>query len=496
MDQWTEIRRLVLTKQKSKRAICQEYHLHWKTLQKILTHTEPPGYQLRQPRAKPKLGNLVPIIHEILEQDKTAPPKQRHTIKRIFDRLQSKHGYQGGITVVGDAVRAWRAGSSEVFMPLSHPPGEAQVDFGEATVILQGKEAKVAYFVMSLPFSDALFCQVFPRECTETFQEGHCRAFEFIGGVPTRISYDNSRIAVKTFLRGRGEQPTHEFLRLQSHFLFEHHFCRIRRPNEKGCVEGSVGFTRRNFMVPVPQIDDLEEFNEQLVNDCRADLQRRLRGQPTTKQGLLEEEQRALLPLPKQSFEARRVEPVKANSLSLVRFDTNDYSVPTAYAHQHVTAVGNIQEVRLVVNDRVVARHARDWARENVHYDPLHYLALLERKPGSLDYARPLADWKLPECFGVLRRRLEGERQSDGRREFIRVLRLLETITLADLTRAIERALTIGALTVDVIRVLVEHGREQPARWFNLDGRPHLQGHDIPPPHLDQYSRLLPGGER
>jgi len=247
-------------------------------------------------------------------------------------------------------------------------------------------------------------------------------------------------------------------------------------------------------MVPVPRIDDLEEFNEQLAGCCRADLDRRLRGQPTTKQGLLDEEQRSLLPLPKQSFEARRVEPTQANSLSLVRFDTNDYSVPTEYAHHPVTAVGNIQEVRLIVNDRVVACHPRDWARENVHYNPVHYLALLERKPGCLDFARPLEDWQLPECFDVLRRRLEGERQSDGRREFIRVLRLLETITLAELTRGIERALAIGALTVDVIRVLVEHGREQPARWFNLDGRPRLQGHDIPPPHLERYSLLLPGG--
>jgi transposase len=496
MDKWTEIRRLVLTKQKSKRAIRKEHGLHWKTLQKILDHAEPPGYQQRQPRAKPKLDRFIPIIHEILEQDKTAPPKQRHTIKRIFDRLRTKYEYEGGITVVGDAVRAWRAGTAEVFMPLSHPAGQAQVDFGEAVVILQGKETKVAYFVMALPFSDAFFCQVFPRECTETFQEGHCRAFQFFGGVPTRISYDNSRIAVAKFVGRRGDTPTHEFLRLESHFLFEHHFCLIRRPNEKGHVEGLIGFARRNFMVPIPQIDDLEEFNEQLTQCCRADLERRLRGQPTTKQGLLEEEQHSLLPLPKQSFEARRVEPAKANSLSLVRFDTNDYSVPTAYAHHHVTAVGNIQEVRLIVNDRVVARHPRDWARENVHYDPLHYLALLERKPGSLDFARPLEDWNLPDCFDILRRRLEGERQSDGRREFIRVLRLLETLELAELSRAIERALAISALTVDAIRILAQQGREQPAQWFNLDGRPHLQGHEIPPPHLDRYSALLSGGDR
>jgi transposase len=496
MHRWTEIRRLVLTKQKSKRAICQEYQLHWKTLNKILNHEEPPGYRQRQARAKPRLDPFLPVIQEILEQDKTSPPKQRHTIKRIFDRLRTEHAYEGGISVIGDAVRAWRAGTAEVFMPLSHPLGQAQADFGEADVWLQGKLTRVAYFVMSLPFSDAFFCQAFPRECTETFQEGHCRAFQFFGGVPTRISYDNSRIAVAKFVGRRGDTPTQEFLRLESHFLFEHHFCLVRRANEKGHVEGLVGFARRNFMVPVPQIDDLEEFNEQLAQSCRVDLERRLRGQPTTKQGLLEEEQQALLPLPKQSFEARRVEQAKANSLSLVRFDTNDYSVPTACAHHPVTAVGNIQEVRLIVGDRVVARHPRDWARENVHYNPLHYLALLERKPGSLDFARPLENWNLPDCFDVLRRRLEGERQSEGRREFIRVLRLLETLEPAELARAIERALAIGALTVDAIRLLAQQGREQPARWFSLDGRPHLQGHDIPPPHLERYASLLPGGDR
>ena len=243
MHFWTEIRRLVLTKQKSQRAICQEYHLHWKTLKKILSHAEPPGYRQRQPRAKPKLDRFLPLIHEILEQDKQSPPKQRHTIKRIFDRLRTEHDYDGGISVVGDAVRAWRAGTAEVFMPLAHPAGEAQADFGEAVVRLQGQETKVAYFVMSLPFSDAFFCQVFPRECTETFQEGHCRAFQFFGGVPTRISYDNSRIAVAKFVGRRGDTPTQEFLRLESHFLFEHHFCLVRT-GQRERARGGFGRVR------------------------------------------------------------------------------------------------------------------------------------------------------------------------------------------------------------------------------------------------------------
>ena len=225
---WTEIRRLVLTEQKSKRAICREYEIHWKTLQKILTHEEPPGYRQTKPRPRPKLDPFVPMIHEILKSDRTAPPKQRHTAKRVFDRLREEHGYTGGLTVVQEEVRRWREQSAEVFMPLSQLPGTAQADFGEAEVIVNGEPTKVAYFVMSLPYSDAFFCQVFPKECTETFQEGHCRAFRFFGGVPKRISYDNSKIAVRRIVKGRGETPTREFLRLESHFLFEHHFCLVR----------------------------------------------------------------------------------------------------------------------------------------------------------------------------------------------------------------------------------------------------------------------------
>ena len=215
MEKWVEIRRRVLTGEISKRAACEKYGLQWRTLQRVLTHEEPVGYQLKEPRRKPKLEPFLPIIHEILEQDRKAPKKQRHTAQRIFDRLQAEHHYDGGLTIVKDAVRAWKQRGAEVFVPLSHPPGEAQVDFGEAQV-------KVAMFVMTLPYSDAIFCQVFPKECTEAFQEGHKRAFEFFGGVPRRISYDNSKIAVAKITGGRGREVTREFLRLESHYLFEH----------------------------------------------------------------------------------------------------------------------------------------------------------------------------------------------------------------------------------------------------------------------------------
>jgi transposase len=491
MEKWTKIRRDILVEEMSRREACRKYNLNFRTIQKILKHPEPPEKPKEYVRAKPKIGPFISVIHEILKADKKTHPKQRHTGKRIFDRLRDEHGYTGGITVVRGEIRRWKQQTAEVFMPLAHPPGEAQFDFGEAKALYRGREIKVMFCVMSLPYSDAFFCQAFPRECTETFQEGHVRAFDFFGGVPNRISYDNSKIAVARIVGRRGEKPTREFLRLQSHHLYQHHFCLVRRPNEKGHTEGLVKFARRNFMVPVPRFDDFEEFNQKLAEDCRNDLNRQLRGQDGTKAKLLEEDREAMLPMPGNCFEARRVLGGKVNTLSLVRFDRNDYSVPTQYAHRDVVLVGSLDRVRIIADSHVIAEHVRDWEAENVHYDPVHYLALLERKPNSLDFGKPFEAWNLPEVFGVLRRRLESEGGSDSRREFIKVLRLLEKHTLRELSGAVDRALDIGAMTVDVIRILLQENRESPAKLFRLDGRPHLQDHSIPEPRISPYGNLV-----
>src|SRR6516165_10717592 len=186
MENWAEIRRRVLVDGLSRRAACRQYDIHWDTLAKILTHREPPPFRRTAPRPRPKLGPILPIIHQILEDDRRAPKKQRHTANRIFQRLRTEYGYEGGKTVVKAAVAAWKARSAEAFVPLAHPPGEAQVDFGEAEIALDGRPTKVALFVMTLPYSDALFVRAFRRECTEAFLEGHVRAFEFFGGVPPR----------------------------------------------------------------------------------------------------------------------------------------------------------------------------------------------------------------------------------------------------------------------------------------------------------------------
>ena len=491
MKIWRDIRRRVEVLGESKRSVQRRYGLHWKTLQKVLAHEEPPGYRLSQARAKRKIGPFLAVIKQILEDDQQAPPKQRHTAKRICERLRAEYGFDGGYTIVKDAVRELRLRQREVFMPLEHPPGEGQVDFGRVHLYLNGIKLLVALFVMILPYSGAFFVRVYPRECREAFLDGHRRAFEFFGKTPGRLSYDNPGYVVDKVVSSRGRELSREFLRLQSHYLFEEHFCLVRRPQEKGHVEGGVGYARRNFLVPVPRVSGYSALNAELEQRCRQDLERRQRGKEKTKGELLQEELRVMLSLPARGFAARRVAQTTVNSLSLVRFDRNDYSAPTAYAYHAVTAVGDLEEVRLIVNNQLVAHHARCWEKEKVFFEPLHYLALLERKPGALDFAKPLSGWRLPDCFALLRRRLEAELGGKGTREYIKVLRLLETATLPELTGAVEQALALNVTDSEALRLLVAHRREEPFGLFCLDGRPHLQRVRVDDVDLSTYTALL-----
>ena len=446
------------------------------------------------PRPHPKLGPFLPVIHRILEDDKKAPRKPRHTARRIFERLRDEHGYSGGLAVVKEAVAARKLRTAEAFVPLAHPPGEAQVDFGQAEVTLDGRTVTVALFVMTLPYSDAVFACAFPRECTEAFLEGHVRAFASSGGVPRRISYDNSEIAVARITGSRERKATDAFLGLKSHHLFEDHFCLVRRPNEEGHVETRVGFARRSFLVPVPVVNGgLEPLNAHLERRCREGLPRRLWGKPAARDALLDGERSGLLPLPSEAFGAARVEPRGVDSLSLVSFDANRYSVPTEFAHRGVTVVASVDTPRIVAGDRVAATHRRCWGREQVFYDPVHYPAVLERKPGAPDFAAPLQGWELPACFGVLRRRLEAALGGPGTRQYIKVLRLLEQADPTELTRAVGRALELGVADADAVRLILEHRRGRPVGLSCLDGRPHLQSVAVPAPDLSADTSLAAG---
>jgi len=494
MEWWTKIRLEVLRGETSKRAILHRENIHWETLKKILQYPEPPGYRSKKPRQKPKLGCYLERIAQIIEDDKAVSKKQRHTSKRIYERLKAE-GYQGGSTQVKEAVREIKRVNQEVFMPLVHRAGEAQVDFGFAVAKVGGVLRKIAFFVMVLPHSDAFFVMSFERECTETYWEGHVRAFEFFGGVPNRISYDNSKVLVSKVLGSCERKLTDGFLKLQSHYLFREHFCRVRRANEKGVVEGVVKFARLNFLVPVPQVRDLEELNLKLAEACRGDLKRRLRGKSATKAQLLTEDRQAFLPHSAGEFDPCRKLPTRANSLSLARFDRNDYSVPVVYAHHEILVKGYVDRVVLVHKHCVVAEHRRSWGKEGVFFNYLHYLPLLERKPGAIDHARPMAELNLPGCFDVLRRRLENEQQKegDGTREFIRVLRLLEDYPMSRLEGAVEKGLAMRVHSRDAIVQFLSPRPCLQRSTFLLDGQKHFRRVQVDGPNLSAYRALLSG---
>src|SRR3974377_1924620 len=254
----------------SVRRAAREFGLSRKTIRKMLAFSVPPGYQRNKPVARPKLGPWLGVVDQILENDESQPKKQRHTARRIYDRLRAEHSFTGGYTIVKDYVRDARLRHKEVFVPLAHPPGDAQADFGEALGVVGVVEQKGPFLGVDLPHSDDAFVAAFPAENTESFCEGHNQAFAYLGGVPRTILYDNTRIAVAEINGGGGRRPTEEFSRLQSHYLFGTKFGRPAKGNDKGHVEGLVGYARRNFMVPVPRAASWAQLNEQLAADCRA----------------------------------------------------------------------------------------------------------------------------------------------------------------------------------------------------------------------------------
>src|SRR5664280_865906 len=491
VELYGRVRRAVLVEGRSQRAVAREFGIARKTIQKMLRYSVPPGYQRQQAVKRPKLGPWLGVIDAILEEDKTRPAKQRHTAKRIFERLEAEHGFCGGYTIVKDYVHTAELRSREMFVPLTHAPGEAQADFGEALVVVAGVEQKAHFLAMDLPHSDDGFVVAFPAETTEAFLEGHVRAFAYFDGVPRRILYDNTKIAVAKILGGEERQKTRAFSELQSHYLFADKFGRPAKGNDKGKVEGLVGYARRNFMVPIPRVSSWDELNTRLEAESQKRRLRRLRGHTESIGERFERDHAAMLPLPAAPYEACEKIAGRVSSLSLVRYRSNDYSVPTQYGHRQVWVKGYVHQVVIACGSEVIARHERSYERETVVFDPMHYLALLEQKTRALDQAAPLAGWQLPECFRQLRRLLEARLKKHGSREYVQVLRLMETFALAEVTYAIEDALLLGTISFDAVRHLLLCRIERRPPRLDMDNYPHLPMAQVRTTQAAYYMTLL-----
>ncbi len=390
-------------------------------------------------------------------------------------------------------MRERRARAREVFVPLAHPPGHAQVDFGEAVAVIGGERRKIHFFCLDLPHSDACFVKAYPAERTEAFLDGHVAAFAFLGGVPRSILYDNTGLAVARILSGGERQRTRAFAELQSHYLFLDRFGRPGKGNDKGKVEGLVGYARRNFLVPIPAVPSFAALNAHLERGCLERLDHRVRGHAESIGERLERDLAALQPRPPVPYEACERKAARVSSLSLVRYDRNDYSVPTAYGHRPVLVRGYVGEVVIACGAEVIARHPRSYAREDFVFDPRHYLALLERKIGALDQAAPLRGWDLPEAFATLRRLLEARMGRHGKREYVQVLRLLEVFRPEDVHAAVREALKLGAIGFDAVKHLVLCRIERRPPKLDLAAYPYLPRVAVATTSAKAYLALLGG---
>src|ERR1700675_1611286 len=493
VELYAQVRFAVQIEGLSRREAARRYGIDPRTVAKMLAFSVPPGYRRSRAPARPKLDPLTGIIDQLLLEDEGRPKKQRHTSKRIFERLRDEHGYAGGITIVKDYVLSRRLRHREVFVPLRHDPGHAQVDFGEALAEIGGVEDKIHFLAMDLPHSDACFVQAYPAETAEAFCDGHNGAFGFFGGVPKSIPYDNTTLAVARILGDGVRQRTRVFSELQSHYVFADRFGRPGKGNDKGKVEGLVGWIRRNLLVPVPRATSLIALNEQLLEGCRRRLGDRLRGHEGRIGERLGQDLAAFHSLPPVAYDACEQKAGRVSSLSLGRYRGTDYSVPTAYGHREVLIRGYVHEVVISCGAEVIARHPRSYEREDFVFDPLHYLELLERKIGALDQAAPLVGWDLPEEFATLRRLIETRMAKRGKREFVQVLRLLEVFRPEDVLAGVREAIARGAIGFDAIKHLVLCRVERRPPRLDLTVYPYLPRATVAMTSAKAYLDLLAG---
>ena len=432
------IRKLYLLEGWSIRKISRQLPVSRPSIRKMLKDAEIPKYNLVQSRPSPVMDKYRSILEKWILEDQTAPPKQRHTATRMYERLRDEYDFTGASSTVRRVVSQLRQSVPECFIPLTAAPGEQmQVDFGHAQVVIAGVSTKVCLFCMRLKYSQVPFVMGFPTERLEAFLEGHVQGFTYLGGVPKQGLYDNAKTQVVKILEGPQREEHELFSSLRAHYLLDSHFCRPRHGNEKGAVENLVKYVRQHALVPVPSFDNWEELNAFLLKWCDQEKCKH--------QTEWAEEQHALRTLPSRSFCAAHPQVAKVSRYSLVTVDRNRYSVPSNYVGQNLWVKAYVDRVEILNLNQIVATHTRYYDRGHTALQLEHYLSALERKPHAVTHATVVR--QLPRPFQLVRERME-KAHSTGYKDFLEVLLLLRDYSLKELEESI---LAIGPLMANAI---------------------------------------------
>lgn len=476
-------------------------------VRQVLQEPEPKPYTLRTPRPKRTLAvEFQHVIQDILQHDLAAPKKQRHTIKRIFDRLRQEHQFTGGYDAVRRYVNSLRKPTIETFLPIAVQAGQrAEADFGQIEVDLPEGRRTISILLITWAYSGAVFAMALPSEKTEAILQGTVDAFEFFGCVPRELWWDNPKTVAQAILHGRQRELNPKYKTLASHYNFSPMFCMPARGNEKPHVEGRVKWLKRNWATPVPKAKDLDEFNVYLRQKCEADMHRTVSGQTLTIGERFNQERQQAASLPRTACDACVMETREIDKYQTVAWEGNRYSVPRRDSSSTVIVKAYVDRIEIVRGNRVIAKHDRCYAKGEMILDPLHYLAILDRKPAYLDHTEVFLNWRLPAEFTVLREHFEARHgRLPGVRQFIQVLQLLAHHPQVRVLQAIRQCERDGVVTAQRIVFRCEQLMKQPLDSKVPQNEPHTLGPDlsaiprvhVPAPDLARFDTLLSSGRQ
>jgi transposase len=405
----------------SQRAIAKALGISRNTVKKYFDGSQVPWERQGVSGRKPYVitEEVVAFIKECLAQDETEKiKKQRHTAKRIYDRLVEEKGFAGGESTIREIVAQLRETKTDAFIPLVYDPGEAvQIDWGEAKIYLCGKKITVNIFCMRECYSADIYCVAFYRQNEESFLEAQISGFEYFGGVAKRVIFDNAKVAVKEGF-GAHAKVQDKYKALSAHYAFQCEFCNVAAGHEKGLVEGLVGWVRRNIFVPIPRVNTIQELNNELMSRCLKYRKHNIKGKPSTVGEMAVVAKVHMTPLPRYKFDTSKTITARADSFSTVRFDRNNYSIPCQYASKEVSIKGFGNEVAMYYRNTEIARYTRCYDRNKTMYHLEHYIDLIEKRPRSVFNAKPVKDSISVELIEI------GRRLSSPH-EMVKLLRLL-----------------------------------------------------------------------